>query len=48
MEVTIKFNLEVAGKILKWSLKVSYFQNEFMKTKLLPKNEQKIARISAL
>ena len=29
-------------------LKVSYFQNEFMKIKLLPKNERKIARISAL
>ena len=29
-------------------IKVSYFQNEFMKIKLLPKNERKIARISAL
>ena len=43
------------GKINKWlkhklraTLKVSYFQNEFMKTKLLPKNERKIARNSAL
>ena len=29
-------------------LKVSYFQNEFMKISFLPKNERKIARISAL
>ena len=30
------------------SVKVSYFQNEFMKTSFLPKYEQKIVRISAL
>ena len=30
------------------NLKVSYFQNEFMKTSFLPKYEQKIVRISAL
>ena len=34
--------------VFQFLLKVSYFQNEFMKIKLLPKNERKIARISAL
>ena len=29
-------------------LKVSYFQNEFMKSKFLPKYERKVVRISAL
>ena len=33
---------------LECHLKVSYLQNEFMKIKFLPKNERKIARISAL
>ena len=43
-------SFEGKGKIahLECHLKVCYFQNEFMKIKLLPKNERKTARISAL
>ena len=37
-----------AGDNFLATLKVSKFQNEFMKLSLLPKYEQKIARISAL
>ena len=34
--------------MIKLSLKVSQFQNEFMKSSFLPKYEQKIVKISAL
>ena len=40
---------KVRNRIPKWmTLKVSYFQNEFMKSSFIPKYEQKIVRISAL
>ena len=37
-----------SADLLLASLKVSYFQNDFMKSSFLPKYEQKIVRISAL
>ena len=40
--------LDIGKRFMKSALKVSKFQNEFMKSSFLPKYEPKIVRISAM
>ena len=44
----LEVNKSLTGGTYSAKLKVSYFQNEFMKSSFLPKYEQKIVRIFAL